>query len=196
MRLFTVRILRLSEHRLPMLREYRPAQVLGFANYLIKLLDEFSCPYIAVVMDSAAPTFRHKMFDQYKANRKAMPDDMRIQIPLINRLIDAMHIVKLKQDGLEADDIIAWCTQHAVEQGFEVSVVTRDKDLMQLVGPHVRMIAPETGGKMDILGDFDVKEKMGVLPEQIRDMLALTGDASDNIPGVSGNRSQNRAEDS
>jgi len=160
--------------------------VMGFANYLIKLLADYSCPYIAVVMDSPSPTFRHKMFDQYKANREAMPDDMRVQMPYIDRLIEAMNMVKLQRDGLEADDIIAWCTQQAVAQGFDVSLVTRDKDLMQLIGPHVRMLAPETGGKMEVFGSKDVQLKMGVLPEQIRDMLALTGDASDNIPGVPG----------
>jgi len=160
--------------------------VLGFANYLLRLIEEFKCPYIAVAMDSRAPTFRHEMYDKYKANRVEMPDDLKSQIPLIDRLIEAFNIVKLQKDGMEADDIIAHCTGRAVALGFNVSLVTKDKDLMQLIGPQVRMLAPESGGQLDVFGPEEVKKKMGVFPEQIRDLLALMGDSSDNIPGVPG----------
>ncbi len=160
--------------------------VYGFALYLLRLLEEFKCPYIVVAMDSAAPTFRHELFAEYKANRPEMPDDLRSQIPLIHRLIEAFNIVKIQKEGFEADDIIAYLTQTAVASDFEVSLVTRDKDLMQLIGPHVRMLAPENGGELKIFGPQEVKEKMGVFPEQIRDLLALMGDSSDNIPGLPG----------
>jgi DNA polymerase I len=160
--------------------------VLGFANYMLHLLEEFKCPYIAVVMDSPALTFRHKLYDKYKANRIAMPDDMKSQMPFIYRLIEALNIVRLQQEGMEADDIIAHCTKAAVEDGFDVSLVTKDKDLMQLVGSHVRMLSPENGGGLEIFGREEVKNKMGVFPEQILDLLALMGDSSDNIPGIEG----------
>jgi DNA polymerase I len=160
--------------------------IFGFTNYLLRLIEEFKCPYIAVVMDSPVPTFRHELYDKYKANRVEMPDDMKSQIPLITRLIEAFNIALLQKAGLEADDIIAHCTEKAVAGGFKVSLVTKDKDLMQLIGPQVRMLAPETGGKLDEFGPEEVKKKMGVFPEQIRDLLALMGDASDNIPGLAG----------
>ena len=160
--------------------------VLGFANYLLKLISEFNCPYIAVVMDSPVPTFRHELYPRYKANRVEMPDDMKSQIPLIHKLVEVFNIVKLQKGGLEADDIIAYLTKKAVSEGFEVSLVTKDKDLMQLIGPNVRMLAPETGGHLDVFGPEEVKNKLGVFPEQVRDLLALMGDASDNIPGIPG----------
>jgi DNA polymerase-1 len=160
--------------------------VFGFANYLLRLKNEFNCPYIAVALDSPTPTFRHEMYAKYKADRPAMPDDLRAQIPLVHRLIDAMNIVKLQKDGYEADDIIAHLARKASADDFDVWLVTKDKDLMQLVGPHVKMLAPENGGDLKVFGPKEVKEKMGVFPGQIRDLLALMGDASDNIPGVPG----------
>jgi DNA polymerase I len=160
--------------------------VFGFANYLFYLIEKFKCPYIVVAMDSPTPTFRHKLFAQYKAQRPEMPADLRTQFPLIHRLIDAFNIVKIQKDGFEADDIIAYLTQTAVAEDFEVSLVTKDKDLMQLVGPHVRMLAPDIGNELKVFGPKEVQEKMGVSPEQIRDLLALMGDSSDNIPGVPG----------
>ncbi len=160
--------------------------VFGFANYLLHLLTEFKCPYIAVAMDSPTPTFRHELFTEYKANRVEMPDDLKSQIPLIHQLIEVLNITQIQKDGFEADDIIAFLTEKAVARGFDVSLVTKDKDLMQLVGPHVRMLAPEIGGKLIMMGREEVKEKMGVFPEQIVDLLALMGDSSDNIPGIPG----------
>ena len=160
--------------------------VFGFANYLLKLIAEYSCPYVAVVFDSPVPTFRHELFKEYKANREEMPADMQSQIPLIRRLVDVFNIPALIQPGLEADDIIAHVTTRAAKDGFEVFLVTRDKDLMQLVGPKVRMLAFESSGGIEDIGPEQVKEKLGVPPEQVRDLLALMGDASDNIPGVPG----------
>ena len=101
--------------------------VLGFANYLLKLIEEFKCPYMAVVMDSPAPTFRHALYEHYKANRVEMPDDMKSQMPLIHKLIDVLNLPKLQKDGLEADDIIAYLSKKAASEGFLVSLVTKDK---------------------------------------------------------------------
>jgi DNA polymerase I len=160
--------------------------VYGFANYLLRLISDYHCPYIAVVFDSEAPTFRHEMFKDYKANREEMPDDMKSQIPLLKRLVDVFNIPVLQRPGLEADDIIAHMTKRAEKEGFEVFLVTRDKDLMQLVSRKVRMLAFEGSGRLEELGPAQVKEKLGVPPGQIRDLLALMGDASDNIPGLPG----------
>jgi DNA polymerase-1 len=160
--------------------------VYGFANYLLRLLAEYKCPYIGVVFDSPEPTFRHEMYKEYKANREEMPDDMKSQIPLILQLVDKLNITRLARPGLEADDIIAHLTRRAEKEGFEVFIVTKDKDLMQLLGPKVHMLAFESSGDIALLGPQQVKEKMGVPPEQIRDLLALMGDSSDNIPGVPG----------
>ncbi|MBN2188874.1 MAG: DNA polymerase I, partial [Chitinispirillaceae bacterium] len=160
--------------------------VYGFAGYLLRLLETYDCPYGAVVLDSDKPTFRHELFAEYKANREEMPDDLKVQIPLIDRLIKALNIPSIRQEGLEADDLIAGLAQRAAEQGFEVFIISKDKDLMQLVGPHVRMLAPESGGELSLMDVGAVTAKMGVPPEKIVDYLALTGDASDNIPGVPG----------
>ncbi|MBN1578330.1 MAG: DNA polymerase I [Chitinispirillaceae bacterium] len=158
----------------------------GFAGYLLRLLESYDCPYIAVAMDSPKPTFRHEMYDKYKANREEMPEELRSQIPFIRQFIDACNIPTVIQEGLEADDLIATLTRTATDAGFDVFLVTKDKDLMQLVGPHVTMLAPEGSGTLLPMGAAQVKEKMGVDPERIIDYLALTGDSSDNIPGVAG----------
>jgi DNA polymerase-1 len=160
--------------------------VYGFANYLLRLLETYNCPYWAVVLDCDKPTFRHKMFAEYKANREEMPDDLKTQIPLIDRLIEALNVPSVRQEGLEADDLIAGLAQRAAGQGFEVFIISKDKDLMQLVGPHVKMLTPESGGALELMGREEVLAKMGIPPEKIVDYLALVGDASDNIPGVPG----------
>ena len=160
--------------------------VYGFANYLLRLIETYGCPYMAVVMDSSKPTFRHEAYPLYKANRQQMPEDLRLQMPYINELISAFNINIVKQDGLEADDLIAVLTQKAAENGFNVFLVTKDKDLMQLVGPNVSMLAPEGTGVFQTFGPDEVFAKMGIKPEQIVDYLALIGDSSDNIPGVPG----------
>jgi len=160
--------------------------VFGFANYILKLIETYSCPYIAVAMDSSKPTFRHEIYSQYKANRAAMPDDLKSQMPLVKELIEALNLPVVKRDGLEADDLIALLTCKAKEKGFEVFLVTKDKDLMQLIGNDVKMLAPDGTGTLQVIDQQQVREKMGVEPEKIVDYLALVGDSSDNIPGVPG----------
>ncbi|MDR2693896.1 MAG: DNA polymerase I [Chitinispirillales bacterium] len=160
--------------------------VYGFANYILRLIETCGCPYLAVAMDSAVPTFRHTAYAQYKANREAMPDDLKQQIPRIFELLDAFNIPVVKKDGFEADDVVASLTKRALADEFEVFLVTKDKDLMQLVGPNVTMLAPDGSGVFSPMGPRDVFDKMGVPPEKVLDYLALVGDPSDNIPGVSG----------
>jgi len=156
----------------------------GFANYLLRLIDIYGCPYMAVVMDSSKPTFRHEAYPLYKANRKEMPEELRLQMPYIYELINAFNIPLIKQDGLEADDLIGVLTHKAASVGFDVFLVTKDKDLMQLIGQNVRMLAPEGTGIFQTFGPDEVFDKLGIRPDQIVDYLALIGDSSDNIPGV------------
>ncbi len=160
--------------------------VFGFANWLLRLLETCDPPYWAVALDSDKPTFRHELFTDYKANREEMPDDLRQQIPYIYRLIEAFNIPSVRQDGMEADDLIAVLAKRAAAEGFDVFIVSKDKDLMQLVGPSIKILTPESGGDLGLMGSDEVKAKMGVPPEGIVDYLALVGDASDNIPGVPG----------
>ena len=160
--------------------------VFGMANYLLKMLQDYDCPYLVVTFDSPKPSFRKEIYEEYKANREEMPDDMISQIPLIFKLVECFNIPYFLKDGIEADDIIAHVARKAEKEGFKVFLVTKDKDLMQLVSKDVQMLAPETGGKFTKMGPAEVKEKMGVSPEKMLDLLALMGDSSDNIPGVPG----------
>jgi DNA polymerase-1 len=160
--------------------------IYGFVNYLIRLIEIYKCPYLTVVLDSSVKTFRHEMYEQYKANREEMPDELKVQIPLIKDVVNAFNIPILCQDGLEADDLIATLTKRAVCGGFDVFLVTKDKDLMQLIGPHVKMLAPDGSGVLQLFDEKDVVDKMGVPPGKILDYLSLIGDSSDNIPGVPG----------
>ncbi|MBD3318133.1 MAG: DNA polymerase I, partial [Chitinivibrionales bacterium] len=160
--------------------------VYGFALTLLKLLHDHRCPYIAAVFDGGKPTHRTKLYKEYKANRAAMPDELKSQIPLIFRLVETLNIPLVLKDGLEADDVIAHLTREAREAGYSVSIVTKDKDLMQLIRDGVRMLAPETGGGLTSMSEKEVTAKMGVPPAKIADLLALMGDSSDNIPGIPG----------
>ncbi|HMA65508.1 MAG: 5'-3' exonuclease H3TH domain-containing protein, partial [Fibrobacterota bacterium] len=160
--------------------------IFGFVNYLIRLIEIYKCPYLTVILDSSVKTFRHEMYEQYKANRNEMPDELKMQIPLIKDVVNAFNIPIIRQDGLEADDLIATLTKKAVDNGFDVFLVTKDKDLMQLIGPHVKMLAPDGSGVLQLFDVKDVVDKMGVPPDKILDYLSLIGDSSDNIPGVPG----------
>ncbi|NLD92745.1 MAG: DNA polymerase I [Fibrobacter sp.] len=160
--------------------------IYGFVNYLIRLIEIYKCPYLTVVLDSSVKTFRHEMYEQYKANRDEMPDELKVQIPLIKDVVNAFNIPMICQDGLEADDLIASLTKKAVDNGFDVFLVTKDKDLMQLIGPHVKMLAPDGTGVLQLFDEKDVVDKLGVPPGKVLDYLSLIGDSSDNIPGVPG----------
>jgi DNA polymerase-1 len=159
-----------------------------FSNMLRKLQKEHAPDYLAVVFDTREPTFRDKLFDQYKAQRPPMPDDLAIQLPYVRRMCEAMRLPILEFDGFEADDVIGALAKQAAKKGLDVSIVTSDKDMMQLVGGNVRVLRP--GGapdKTDLIVDAaKVEEIMGVPPGKVADVMALMGDSIDNIPGAKG----------
>ncbi len=159
-----------------------------FSNMLRKLQKEHAPDYLAVVFDTREPTFRDKLFDQYKAKRPPMPDDLAVQLPYVRRMCEAMRLPILEFDGFEADDVIGALAKQAAKKGLDVSIVTSDKDMMQLVGGKVRVLRP--GGapdKTDLVVDAaKVEEIMGVPPEKVADVMALMGDSIDNIPGAKG----------
>jgi DNA polymerase-1 len=155
-----------------------------FNNMLRKLTAAYKPEYLAVVFESAGPTFREQEFAEYKANRAEMPEELAEQIPYIRRLIEGMRIPILEYPGFEADDVIGAIARRAEEAGSDVAIVSSDKDMLQLVGEHVQMYNPV---QEDLWYDTaKVEEKMGVKPWQVADLLALKGDAIDNIPGAPG----------
>ena len=155
-----------------------------FTNMMRRLLEAHKPDYIAIVWEGEGPTFRDEQFEEYKANREEMPTDLAQQLPLIRRVLDAMRMPVVKEDGYEADDAIGSLARQAAEHDVDVYVVSSDKDLMQLVGDRVWFLNPM---KDDMIYDAaGVKEFMGVEPRQIIDLLALKGDSVDNIPGAPG----------
>lgn len=158
--------------------------VYGFTRILNRLIDKYKPEYIAVAFDIGKPTFRHEQYEAYKAHRKPMPDELVGQIPWIKKTIAAYNIPLIEMEGYEADDIIATMAVRAEREGFRVYVVTGDKDMMQLVNSNIMILNPS---KEDLIyNEKEVAEKYGVTPEKITQFLALTGDSSDNIPGVPG----------
>ena len=161
--------------------------ILGFANTLVKLLEEEEPTHIAVAWDTHAPTFRHEMDEEYKANRPPQPDELRVGIPLIKEMIEQFGIQNIQKDGYEADDIIGTIAYDAHEDHVEAFLVTPDKDFMQLVRDHVVMVKPDNqNGGFNIIDPEGVKDYFGVYPDKVIDVLAMIGDTSDNIPGVPG----------
>lgn len=159
--------------------------IFGSLNQLISLMDRETPEHIAVVFDASGPTFRHDMYSEYKATREKMPDDLRNQLPIIKELIQSMGIPLLEQQGVEADDIIGTLATWGSQQGWEVMIVSGDKDFAQLVTDKVKLYDPgKRGSGPKILGPPEVVEKFGVRPDQIIDYFALIGDSSDNVPGV------------
>ena len=158
----------------------------GFTNVLYELLRNEHPTHIAVAFDTGAPTLRHIDFDNYKANREATPDDIVSNIPYIQRIISGFGIPILSLDGYEADDIVGTVAKHAEIEGFEVYMMTSDKDYGQLVSDHIYMYKPgKFGQKAEVVGVDGICEKYGIKdPEQLIDILGLWGDSSDNIPGV------------
>ena len=155
--------------------------VYGVSNMLRKLINDYNTPYFAVVFDAPGKTFRHDLYEQYKAHRPPMPDDLRVQIAPLHELIRSLGLPLIIEHGVEADDVLGSLAQNAERQGFKVIISTGDKDMAQLVTDHISLENTMTNTKMDVQG---VVEKFGVQPEQIIDYLALMGDTVDNIPGV------------
>ena len=161
--------------------------VYGFLNIMFKILEEEKPDYLTVAFDVHAPTFRHKMFEEYKGTRKPMADELRQQVPLIKEMLKAMGITIVEKEGYEADDILGTLSVKAEKEGMDVAVISGDRDLLQLATEHVMIRIPKTK-KTEIenyLAD-DVVEKYGVSPKEFIDVKALQGDTADNIPGVPG----------
>lgn len=163
--------------------------IYGFLNILLKVMEEETPTHLLVAFDVKAPTFRHEMFGEYKGTRKSMPDDLREQIPVLKEVLSAMDIRLKEQEGIEADDILGTLAKAGEAQGFDVSVVSGDRDLLQLATNQIKVRIPKTKGGKTVVEDYyrsQVIETYGVTPEQIIDLKGLMGDASDNIPGVPG----------
>jgi len=159
-----------------------------FGNILRRLIKDYEPDYIGIVFDPPGATFRDKLFEKYKAQRQPMPDEMRVQLPFVRRLCEAMRLPILEVQGYEADDVIGAMALQAAKKNLDVLVVSNDKDMMQLVGKNVRTLRTGSGGaKADIIVDAKkVEEILGVPPERVVDYMALLGDNIDNIPGAKG----------
>ncbi len=163
--------------------------ILGFFNILLKLLEEEKPQYLAVAFDVKHPTFRHEMYAEYKGTRKGMPEELREQIPVLKELLDACGIYRLERPGYEADDILGTLAKKSAAAGYEVSLVSGDRDLLQIADDVIKVRIPKTkrtGTEIEDYHTQDVVEKYGLQPWQIIDLKGLMGDASDNIPGVPG----------
>lgn len=162
--------------------------VLGFANSLIEIINKQKPTHIGVAFDMPGPTFRHKMYKEYKAHREEAPEDIKIGIPIVKELVKCFNIPVIEKSGFEADDVIGTLAKRASKAGFEVFMMTPDKDYAQLVEEHVYLYKPAyMGNGVDILGIEEVLKKFDIANvDQVRDFLGLQGDASDNIPGIPG----------
>ena len=157
--------------------------VLGVANMLFKLLSDERPDRLAIVFDSPGPTFRHDLFPEYKANRSETPDDLKVQMPYVRRLIEALRLPCIEVPGVEADDVIATLVERFSADVDRIVIVSGDKDLMQLVGPRVSLFDTMRNRRF---GVDEVRARFGVAPERFADVLGLMGDAVDNVPGVKG----------
>ena len=161
--------------------------VYGFLNIMFKILDEEAADYIAVAFDLSAPTFRHKAYAEYKGTRKSMPDELREQVPLIKDVLSSMNIPILTMEGYEADDIIGTIAKRYQSDEVFVSVISGDRDLLQLSDKHIKIRIPKTSKGVTTVHDYlpeDVMNEYGVTPKEFIDVKALMGDTSDNVPGV------------
>lgn len=157
--------------------------IYGFTTMMLKLIEDEQPDYLAVVMDARRPTWRDKIYPQYKANRPPMPEDLVQQLPYFTQVLEALGVPFLHHEGYEADDLIATLVREAGEKGFAVVIISGDKDLMSLVGDNVVMNDTFKG---KIYTVPEVEKKFGVSGEQLLDLLALAGDKSDNVPGIKG----------
>jgi DNA polymerase-1 len=178
-------------HALPPLTQPKTGElvnaVYGFASTLLKVFADFKPTHWAVAFDRPTPTFRHEMFEEYKAQRPATPEELKSQIKKVHQLVEAFHIPVFEIDGFEADDVLGTLSKQADEQGIETIIVTGDNDMLQAVLPRVKAFAPRRTFTDTILYDEEaVEQKYGIKPEQLADLKALAGDVSDNIPGLPG----------
>lgn len=157
--------------------------IFGFTNMILKILREKKPDYFAIVFDAPGPTHRHEAYKEYKAHRPGMPDDLKLQVPSIKEIINAFNIETIEKQGFEADDILAHIAKDAEAKGLEVYIVTGDKDMCQVVSPKIKLYDTM---KERVTEEQNVIEKFGVRPSQFPEVIALMGDASDNIPGAPG----------
>ena len=171
-------------------RDGMPTNALhGFMKLYFKYFEMSQPDMVAVAFDVKAPTFRHKMYDEYKAQRKGMPDDLAIQLAPLKEILEAMNVAIFEKEGYEADDIIGTLAGYCTQKGYECDIVSGDRDDFQLIGDNVRVIMPVTRGGMSEVEVYDKKailEKYGFEPKSIIDLKAIMGDSSDNIKGVAG----------
>ncbi len=159
----------------------------GFLNIMLKILDEEKPDYLCVAFDRKEPTFRHEIYAQYKGTRKPMPEELHEQIPVIKEILAAMQIMTCEKPGLEADDILGTLAKRASKEGVDVSLISGDRDLLQIATDKIKIRIPKTKGNKTEVEDYyakDVEEKYQVNPTVFIDLKALMGDTSDNIPGV------------
>jgi len=157
--------------------------VYGFTRMLMKVIAEKKPDYVAVAFDAKGPSFRHEIYGEYKANRPAMPEELQPQIPYIKRMVEGFSIPSIEMEGVEADDILGTLARQGEAKGLEVFLVTGDKDFLQLVTPKIRVYDTM---KEKVFGEAEVKERFGVEPARVIEVMALMGDASDNVPGIPG----------
>lgn len=157
--------------------------VYGFTTMVMKLIREKKPHRLCIVFDSPVPTERHRVYEQYKAQRPEAPHDLVLQIPHIKEVVAALQVPAVEMAGYEADDIICTLARKAADQGIAVFIVTGDKDMMQVVTGMIRIYDPM---KDQVIGEPQVRERFGIPPERIPELMALAGDAIDNIPGVKG----------
>lgn len=163
--------------------------IYGFLNIMFKILEEEKPEYLTVAFDVHAPTFRHKMYAEYKGTRKPMPEELRTQVPLIKEMLQAMGIRIVEQAGYEADDILGTIAKSAERQGMQAVIVSGDRDLLQLASKEIKIRIPKTkktGTEIEDYTEEEVKATYGVTPTEFIDVKALMGDSSDNVPGVPG----------
>lgn len=156
----------------------------GYWSNVLRILSSQKPTHFAVVRDMGRKTFRHDLYPDYKANRSDMPEEMKEQLPRLEEILQASGLPILGKEGYEADDLMAYLAVKAAHAGFDVYMVTKDKDMGQIVSDHIRMFHLEKGNEASIQGPKEILEKFGVPPEKMRDYLALVGDSSDNVPGV------------
>ncbi|MEW6686039.1 MAG: 5'-3' exonuclease H3TH domain-containing protein [Candidatus Edwardsbacteria bacterium] len=161
--------------------------IFGFTQTLLKILKEKKPEYFGIVFDTGKPTFRHKYFADYKAQRPKMPEEMRHQLPPIKEIISALSLKLLEVEGFEADDVIATLAKKAEKQNIKTVIISGDKDFLQLVNENIHLLKPKIAGGEETLYDPQkVETEMGVKPYTIPEVLALCGDSIDNVPGVPG----------
>lgn len=158
--------------------------IYGFTMMLMKLISQEKPEYIAVASDFPAPTFRHRVFPEYKSTRPEMPEELAKQFPVIKEIISLLRIPIFEVEGYEADDILGTISKQAAEYELMVYILTRDKDCLQLVTPHTRIM--RENNTVSVYDAEKVISRFGVKPEKLVDVWALSGDVSDNIPGVPG----------